>query len=507
MKLYEIVDKLISSNSSFLLNSTFKNDITKIDKSIEIFSVENDASNVTSNSIFVAIKGTEHDGHHYIKQARDNGAIFIVGTKSSDEDEYQPDLVVDNSRALLGLLSSIINNEPSKSLSIFGVTGTNGKTTTTFLLSSIFNAMSIKNSVIGTTGIYIDGIRSDSDATTPNSIVLQKTFSKILDRGVKNISMEVSSHALDQYRVLGTCFKSVGFTNLSQDHLDYHKDFDQYFEAKSKLFNGEYSTMGVINIDDEWGVKLKAIALNNSMQIMTTSTKSSDADLSISINSVDITGSNILIEHKENGIQKEKAQLKINLIGDFNCENLAIAIGMLLQSGYSFEELVSASKSNIFVPGRLERISGFEKNYEVFIDYAHTPDALEKTIKVLKPLSKRLIVVFGCGGDRDKSKRPIMGKVASQFSDQIILTNDNPRSENPGTIIKDIEAGIEKSEISKTLAIEDRYDAIEYALSIANSGDCVLIAGKGHETYQEFSDGKIDFSDVDTVVEILKKVK
>lgn len=503
MKLRDLLNELLPYDKYIIGISNYLDDAPSGQLDIEFDSIVNSSSNVQEKSLFVAVEGTSIDGHEFIGKARQSGAVFCVGSKQS---KFKPDLVVANTRAFISAAASVFYNKPSNNLNIYGITGTNGKTTTSYILSSILKAKDDKSSIIGTTGIFVNDVKRENIGTTPDSTVLQKLFSELLNDNINNVVMEVSSHALAQYRVLGTYFKSVAFTNLTQDHLDFHENFESYFEAKSQLFNGLYAKDGVINIDNDWGKKLFNIARQNSMSILTTSTQDVSADVYIQLISSTLAASVLEVTYKRDN-SKEVVQIKSSLVGDFNVENIATAIAMALQANIDLDVIAHALEQNIFVPGRLERVTNALSDFEVFVDYSHTPDALERAIKVLQPLASRIIVVFGCGGDRDKTKRAIMGSIASELADIIVLTNDNPRSENPSSIIDDIMTGISKDKESKVIAIEDRFKAIEYALSNAKENDAVLVAGKGHETYQEFADRTEDFSDVKVVEELLSMSK
>lgn len=504
MKLSNILNALIEYQDEIGDVTSFIKTADEETLNIDIKAIVNDDSKVIPGSIFVAIDGIKSDAHQYISKARQNGAVFVIGTRPSSD---KPDLIVNNSRAVLGPACSKFLGEPSKDLCVYGITGTNGKTTTTYLLSSIFKALEEKYCVIGTTGIFLGELKNESSQTTPDSTVLQSLFNELKSSDVKNVAMEVSSHALDQMRVLGTSFRAVAFTNLTQDHLDYHESFEKYFEAKALLFDGKYSKNAVINIDNSWGRKMLDIAKSNSMNVLTTSISDKEANVYINTLSSDLSGCELEISYKREGADALQSRVKSGLIGDFNCENIATALGLALEGGHNFDEVVNTLGQSVKVPGRFERVDNFGHPFEVFVDYSHTPDALERAIEVLKPLAKKVIVVFGCGGDRDIAKRPIMGKLASDMAELVVVTSDNPRSEDPQKIVNDIFVGIGQENQSHVFAELDRYKAIEYAISKAEDGDCVLIAGKGHETYQQFKDRTEEFSDIKVAEEILQGSK
>lgn len=504
VKLSNILNALIEYQDEIGDITSFIDTADESTLNIDIKSIVNDDSKVSKGSLFVAIDGNKSDAHQYISKARQKGAVFVIGTRPSSD---KPDLIVNNSRAVLGPACSKFLANPSKDLCVYGITGTNGKTTTTYLLSSIFKSLDEKYCVIGTTGIFLGESRNENSQTTPDATVLQSLFNELKSSDVKNVAMEVSSHALDQMRVLGTRYKAVAFTNLTQDHLDYHESFEKYFEAKASLFNGKYSKNAVINIDNSYGRKMVDIAKSNSMNVLTTSTTNKEANVYIETLNSDLSGCELEISFTRDNKAALKSRVKTGLIGDFNCENIATAVGLALTGGHDFEKIVESLGHSVKVPGRFERVNNFGKGFEVFVDYSHTPDALERAIEVLKPLSKKVIVVFGCGGDRDIAKRPIMGKIASEISDLVVVTSDNPRSEDPQKIVNDIFVGIGQENQSHVIAELDRYKAIEYAISKAEDGDCVLIAGKGHETYQQFKDRTEEFSDIKVAEEILQGSK
>lgn len=504
MKLSNILEALVAYEDQI---GDIKSFMSKADEStlnLDIKSIVNDNSKVVPGSLFVAIDGTKTDAHSFIAKARQSGAVFVIGSRPSTD---KPDLIVNNSRAVVGPASSVFLGEPSRDINIFGITGTNGKTTTTYLLSSIFKHLNQKYCVIGTTGIYLGEQKNESSQTTPDATVLQSLFNELKSDEINNVAMEVSSHALDQMRVLGTTFKSVAFTNLTQDHLDYHENFEKYFEAKALLFDGRYSKNAVVNIDNTFGLNMAEIARNNSMEVTTTSIINPKADICVKVLNSDLSGCDLEIVYSKNGKVISKLNVKTRLIGDFNCENIATAVGLAISGGYQFDDVISALGSSVSIPGRFERVNNQGNNFEVFVDYSHTPDALKRAIEVLKPLANKVIVVFGCGGDRDVAKRPIMGKLASELADLVIVTNDNPRNEDPQKIINDIFSDIGQENQSHVIVMTDRYKAVEYAISKAGDGDCVLIAGKGHETYQQFKDRTEDFSDLKVAEEILTENK
>ncbi len=465
----------------------------------EVLRITNDSNQVNPSSVFIALKGTNQDSHEYIDDVRKKDPICVIGQMGVGA--QGADLEVNNTRALIGPLCAALNDFPSTKQKLVGVTGTNGKTTVTYLYSSIVKFAQKRCFTFGTTGILVDGKKVSDSLTTPDPVVLQDLLSEYLADDIIDGALEVSSHALDQFRVLGTQFEVVGFTNLSQDHLDYHKTLEDYIEAKLKLFSKDYSTKAVINLDGAFADRFIQRSYGNGLDIFKVSIKNSDSDLFIRVNEMSILGTAVEIFLDVDGDIKSY-QLNTPLIGDFNIENMAVAIGMGLQVGFDIQTCISAMSKPMAVPGRLERCE-MQSKFEVFVDYAHTPDAIEKAAAVLKPLAKKLIIVFGAGGDRDKSKRPLMGSAASKFADQIIVTSDNPRSEDPMSIIDQIVEGIDVPYLVEV----DRYKAIKKAIEIGSEGDVILVAGKGHERGQIFADRVEDFYDMDEIEKILKELE
>ena len=431
---------------------------------------------VKENYVFFAIKGEKFDGHNFVYEAINNGAKAIVVERKLDVKVSQ--VVVENSRVELSKISAKFYNDPSKNLFVIGITGTNGKTTTTHITYQALNLLGHKTALLGTIINDLISRKELPKLTTPESLDLQKYMFEILKNEGKFLVMEVSSHSLALNRVDNVEFKVAVFTNLTLDHLDFHKTFENYREAKLKLFRMlKENAIGVINLDDE----------NSSYFI--NACKGSVITYGFYKNA-NIKGE--IIENSKNGL-KIKVFDKIieneNFIGEFNAYNLLCSFSILNAIGFDIEKIIDVLSQVKPPKGRLQKI----KN--VFIDYAHTPDALERVLKTLKSVyNKKIILVFGAGGNRDHSKRPIMGKV-SEIADIIILTSDNPRDEEPIDIIKDIERGINKTHIIEI----DRKKAIELAISISNKDDVVLIAGKGHETYQEIKGIKYHFDDEEVV--------
>ncbi|MFN8016365.1 MAG: UDP-N-acetylmuramoyl-L-alanyl-D-glutamate--2,6-diaminopimelate ligase [Acidimicrobiia bacterium] len=467
-------------------------------KNIDVDSVVNDHNLVNESSIFVAIRGTSIDSHAYIPDARQRHCAFVVAQRGS-KTEMEPDMTVGSTRAIVGPLQSALLGMPSNKMNLAGITGTNGKTSVSYLFSSLVQSCNENCFTMGTTGILVNGEKETDSQTTPDPLIIQDYLLRFLQDQVKYGAIEVSSHALDQYRVLGTKFKAVAFTNFSQDHLDYHSSMEEYFLAKSKLFSKKYSNNAVINIDDEKGSEILSIATKNLLNTLSVSCKDLNADIFVKIKNESLDGTDIEIFFNQT---QDSFDIFTPFIGRFNIENIAVAIGLAEFCNLDRDKYIAALSNPIPVPGRLQKAESKNLGFHCFIDYAHTPDALERVINTIKPLSKKVIVVFGCGGDRDKNKRPIMGKIASSMADEVIVTNDNPRSENGKDIAEQIISGVTKN----VQVCLDRKQAIKTALSLAQKGDAVIIAGKGHERGQIFSDKTVDFSDIETTDELIEEM-
>ena len=452
---------------------------------------------------FCCIVGLKADGHSFAQDAIDRGArVLIVERKVYLADATDvTEVVVKDSRKAMARLASRFYGNPSEAFSLVGVTGTNGKTTTTFLVNHIAQVLGNKTGLIGTVGIEIDGEHRPSSHTTPESPDLQKIFAMMRDEGCGVVSMEVSSHALDLERTWATKFAVTAFTNLTQDHLDYHKTFEAYFAAKARLFSKDYPAKRVINIDSTWGKELLKRSSTNEDIIITTG-----FDPSAQIHPIDVeygaASTRVVLS-----VRGSQMEVTYPLVGRFNVENVMTAFGTALQLGYSASAIVEALRDVPAVPGRLQRVvAEHDGGISIYVDYAHTPDALEKAIASVSALETegKTIVVFGCGGDRDSGKRPIMGR-AALAADYAVVTSDNPRTEDPNAIIEDIVAGMGEG-TDHFEVVPDRRDAIARAIAVANPGDAILIAGKGHEDYQIIGTEKHHFDDREVAAEELKKV-
>jgi UDP-N-acetylmuramoyl-L-alanyl-D-glutamate--2,6-diaminopimelate ligase len=456
--------------------------------------IEFNSNKISKNDLFIAIKGNRVDGNMYISDAIENGAKIILSedlvTKLTKDVTY---VIVRDSRAALAIISSNYYDNPTSKFKLIGVTGTNGKTTTTTLMYQLFLLLNSKVGLISTNKILINNNVIESTHTTPDPLSLNKIFSRMVEDGVEFCFMEVSSHAIDQKRIHGLCFDVGVFTNLSHDHLDYHNSFKEYRDVKKKFINSlSGDSIALINVDDKNGVYMTQ---NTKAKIFRYALKSS-SDFSLKILEKDFNGMKLLI----NGFE-----VWSKLIGEFNAYNILATYSLSRALNYSDELILSKISSLVSVDGRFEKIS-YKNNIGV-IDYAHSPDSIQKILETLNDLKNKkeqLITVIGCGGDRDKAKRPLMGKIAASLSDTVIFTSDNPRFEDPESIIVQMETGVDENDMSKVLKIIDRRKAIEFACQIAKENDVILVAGKGHEKYQVKGNVKEAFDDKETLIKSLK---
>lgn len=452
-----------------------------------ISGIQYDSRKVGKNDVFAAIPGVKLDGTQFAKQAIDKGALCIISEKEIIEGVPNHRIIkTDDVRKTLAVLSKAFHNFSSDKLTIIGVTGTNGKTTTTYLLKSILETNGIHCGLIGTTGAMIGEKKIELAHTTPESLELHQLFAKMVEENLTHAVMEVSSHALDLKRVYGINYKAAIFTNLTHDHLDYHGDFDHYFSAKKTLFDSlNNRSFAIVNNDDSYG---KKISQSSSAKVLTYGIDN-EADIHGVIIASDIYSMKLKVN-----VGHECHLFSIPLAGKFNAYNVLGAIGVMSSLGFSLLDIENGLQKIHQVPGRFEKVKSSGKTIGI-VDYSHTPDSLEKILKSIREIKtpgQRVITVFGCGGDRDKTKRPIMGKIAGDYSDLVIVTSDNPRTENPDMIISDIVRGCEnyKPEIES-----DRRKAIEAAVRFSGEGDIILVAGKGHEDYQEVNGAKTHFDD------------
>ena len=458
-----------------------------------------DSRAVKLGSIFVAYPGTAQDGRQFIAEAVGKGAAAVIWERQGFEWDHRidvPNLGVDNLRSRISEIASHIFGNPSDHLWMAGVTGTNGKTSVSQWIAAALDGLGRRSAVIGTLGNGLVGERVEGRNTTPDPIVLQRLLSEYLRRGARSVAMEVSSHGLDQGRVAGVKYDCAIFTNLTRDHLDYHGTMERYAEAKYRLFSARGLTHAVINVDDEYGAAFARRLAGGALDVFTYGTGAA-ADLRAS----DVRLSEAGVAFHVSG-RWGTGDVEAAVLGAFNVSNLLAVLGALRAAGVDFAPALAAVSALDPVPGRLERVGGGTMPL-VVIDYAHTPDALEKALQALKPAvapGHRLVCVFGCGGDRDPGKRPLMGAAAARLADQLIVTSDNPRGEPPMRIIEQVLEGIPTG---RAEAIEDRQVAIFSAVHHARPGDVVLLAGKGHETYQEIAGVRHPFNDREVAREAL----
>lgn len=454
-----------------------------------------DSRKVQPGFLFVAVKGTLSDGHQFIQKAIDLGASVIVCEKLPDTvKETLTYVTVKDSAAALGIIASNYFGNPSEKLKLVGVTGTNGKTTTVTLLYQLFSKMGKKVGLISTVENRIIDKVIPSTHTTPDPIQLNELLKKMVEEGCAYAFMEVSSHAVDQERIAGVKFAGALFTNITHDHLDYHKTFENYIKAKKKYFDELPSdAFALVNADDKRGM------------VMLQNTKAKKYTFGLK-KMVDFKGK--IITNSIEGLELEVSNRNVwfKMIGDFNAYNLLGVFGAAVLLGENEDEVLTHLSSLNGAPGRFELVAPGSK-FTAIVDYAHTPDALKnvlETIAQFRTGTEQVITVVGCGGNRDKTKRPLMASIACKLSDKVVLTSDNPRDEDPLEIIKEMQTGILPTEARKTLVIADREEAIKTACMMAKPKDIVLIAGKGHETYQEIKGVKYPFDDREVVGRMLK---
>lgn len=461
---------------------------------LRIEALEYDSRKVKPGSLFCCIVGTFSDGHEYAQKAVDAGAAGLLVERELPIE--LPQVIVPNTRIAMAEMAAELYGHPERELRLVGITGTNGKTTSTYMIKAIAERAGMKAGLIGTIRNMVGQRVIDTERTTPESVDLYRLLREMRDEGVEIVAMEVSSHSLDQHRVHGLTFEVGEFTNLTQDHLDYHKTFENYLAAKKKLFS--QSKHGVFNIDDPYA---SAIMEGLSLPVTTFGIRER-ADICAS--EIDITTRGVQFDIR---YPAGKTRINVPIPGLFTVFNAMGAAAVALALNIPMEYIKSGLEDMQSVSGRLEPLSTGDLGFSVFVDYAHTPDALENVLKTVRGFAKsRVITVFGCGGDRDRAKRPIMGEIAGRYSDRLVVTSDNPRSEDPFTIIDAIEEGVKKSGCTY-VKIEQRREAIRYALQNAQESDVIVVAGKGHETYQEINGVKHHFDDKETVMELLAALK
>ncbi len=471
----------------------------------EIADVAFDSRAAGPGTLFFCVRGSSADGHDFAPAVVDAGAAALVVEHELDLDV--PQLVVADSRLAMGPIAAGFFGNPSAELNMIGVTGTNGKTTTAFLIRAILEQAGVRCGLLGTVKQIVGGLAEPVERTTPEAIDLQRTFRRMLDAGDRACVMEVSSHALSLGRADCIDFDVAGFTNLTQDHLDFHADMEDYFAAKRLLFvpgdGGRAPATAVINVDDPYGQRLAAdVARLGGTKLTTFSAVGHLADLTAHDVGFDAAGASFTLHGA--GAARE---VRLRLPGHFNVENALAALGSTLAAGVEIDDAVAGLAAADPVPGRMEPIDAGQ-DFGVIVDYAHTPDSLENVLRAARLLTDgTLICAFGCGGDRDHSKRPLMGRAGSELSNLAVITSDNPRSEDPEAIIEMVLAGVSADRRACTEVEPDRRAAIALALSRAKAGDLVVIAGKGHEQGQEFADGrKIPFDDRDVAREELERL-
>jgi UDP-N-acetylmuramoyl-L-alanyl-D-glutamate--2,6-diaminopimelate ligase len=462
------------------------------DMDVEITGIEYDSRRVASGSLFVAIQGENQDGHSFIPDALKRGASALILQKPF-KSPSTPVIKVSDPREALARISAHFFGEPSRGMKMVGITGTNGKTTTSYILKSILDTSGVKTGLIGTIDYRIGDLTRRAEKTTPESLDLQRTLGEMKSSGMEVVVMEVSSHGLAQKRTYGIDFDIALFTNLSRDHLDFHKTMDRYSEAKMKLYEGlSQEKKAILNFDDPFSEKIRD---RTSAEVITYGLKEG-ADFRGVIQSFTIQGSEMKVFFDD-----EEAVIQSLLPGRTNLLNLLGAFALGITMGLPLEVILRGIKEVRGISGRLEPVEAGQP-FKVFVDYAHTPDALEKVLLALKELTlKKVIVIFGCGGNRDRGKRPIMAQIGTRNADFVIMTSDNPRRENPVTILNEMKKGVDRNNYEIIL---DRKEAIQRGIELAEKGDTILIAGKGHEDYQVIGDEKLPFDDREVARGILE---
>lgn len=460
----------------------------------EVKSICFDSREVKDGSLFVALKGETSDGHDFIEKAVESGAIAIVCEVLPSNSLSAIIIQVDDSHKTLGFLASNYYNNPSDKLRLVGITGTNGKTTTVTLLYQLFTKLGYKCGLLSTIANYVFERRLGSTHTTPDPIEINSLLSEMVDTGCEYCFMEVSSHSLNQDRVCGLNFTGAIFSNITHDHLDYHKTFQEYIRVKKSFFdNLPPSAFALTNIDDKNGL----VMLQNTVAKKHRYSCHAPADFNCKIIEKGLDGMLIKIDNRE---------VWTKFIGVHNAYNLLAVYSTAILLGADKEEVLVQLSSLSSVSGRLEYLKGFNELTAV-VDYAHTPDALENVLKTLKDCAgdSEIVTLFGCGGNRDKTKRPEMAQIAAKYSDKVIVTSDNPRFEEPEAIIEDIKAGFTAKESARTLFITDRREAIKAAILMSKDGSIILVAGKGHEDYQDIKGVKHHFDDKEVILEVFNQ--
>lgn len=462
---------------------------------MDIDGINYDSRLIEKSNLFICIEGYATDGHEYIDNAFKNGATAIIVMKDLKKVPNCTVIKVKDTRKAMALAGANFYGKPADKMKIIGITGTNGKTTSTYMMKSILENAGYKVGLIGSISNYIGEKKLTTHRTTPESLDLHKLFRQMVDEKVQYCVMEVSSHSLYLDRVYGIKFSQGIFTNLTQDHLDFHKTFENYYNAKLILFKNSLNS--VVNIDDGYGVRVFHDVKGNK----TSYAIDKDADVKGSGIVMHSRGIDFNMEYKHN-----KSLVKLNIPGKYNVMNALGSAAACLEERIDFKTVVQGLEKMEFVPGRCEIVTKkYDLPFEVIVDFAHTPDGLENILKTAKEFTKgRLISVFGCGGDRDRTKRPIMGEIASELSDIAIVTSDNPRTEEPMDIIDEIVQGIKKPNYH---IVENRKEAIKMAMKMAKKDDVIVVAGKGHEDYQILKDKTIHFDEREVIADIVKELK
>ena len=465
------------------------------DPETEIAAVCHDSRKVTEDALFVAISGFAADGHKFIPMAQEKGAVVVVCERKPENGSY---VLVKDSRLALALLGANWFDHPAEKMTMIGITGTNGKTTSTYLLKHILEkTRKAKVGLVGTIQNMIGDEVLETERTTPESFELQELFKKMYDAGCTHVIMEVSSHALVLSRVAGVRFQAGLFTNLTQDHLDFHKTMEEYRKAKSLLFS--VCDTGAINLDDP---AAKAMIAEAKCPVITYTMQGAQADL---------VADDLLLQSRgvsfDASFEGRKERVDLHIPGKFSVYNALGVCAVALNLGLSLPEIADALADATGVRGRAEVVPTPGKDYTVLVDYSHTPDSLENILKTAREFCQgKLIAVFGCGGDRDPIKRPIMGRVGAELADLVVVTSDNPRTEDPMKIIGQVEEGV-KEKNTPYVVIENRREAIRWAMDHAGAGDVIILAGKGHETYQEIGHEKFHLDDREEVILHLKELE
>jgi UDP-N-acetylmuramoyl-L-alanyl-D-glutamate--2,6-diaminopimelate ligase len=459
---------------------------------IAVTGIEFDSRKVVKGNVFIAVTGYNSDGHNYIESAAKRGALAIVCEHLPEKaDNNIVYILVKDSAESLGIIASSFYNNPSENIKLIGITGTNGKTTTATLLYKLFELLGYKTGLLSTIRNYIHTTAIEATHTTPDPVQLNKLLAHMVNTGCDYCFMEVSSHALHQKRVAGIKFTGAVFTNITQDHLDYHKTFAEYIKAKKLLFdNLNKNAFALVNIDDRNG----KIMLQNTKAKKYTMAQKSIADFKVKLVEADINGMMLTFDNTE---------VWTKFIGKFNAYNLLSVYAVAVLLNQKRDEILNTLSSLSSVDGRFQYIKSKSGKLAI-IDYAHTPDALENVLKTINEIKEngKIITVVGAGGNRDKTKRPVMANICAKLSDKVILTSDNPRNEKPDDIINDMKTGVLPPLNNKLVVITKRDEAIRAACMFASSGDIILVAGKGHETYQEIEGIKHPFNDIEIVTQV-----